>query len=81
MSNPSYNGSGIVNGQYTARNYERFVLRQVARGVYTIQSAEFPQAYLRMDGSSVKEYSASGSGHVNAQFGSGPMEKFKIQIF
>ena len=55
-------------------------MRQDAEGQYTIQSVFFPNAFLRMDGSSVKSCNGAGSGIVNAQFGAGPWEKFRIHV-
>ena len=74
-------GSGIVNAQFTAKSYEKFVLQQDTNGRYTIQSALFPNALLRIDGRNVKEFTGSGSGVVNAQYGPGvekPYAKFII---
>ena len=72
-------GSGVVNSQFgRAMSYEKFVLRQDGHGQYTIQSAPFPNAFLRMDGSKVTSYNGAGSGVVNAQFGARSYEKFKI---
>ena len=69
-----------MNGQFGAGPYERFVLRQDTDGQYTIQSVQFPNAFLRIDGSSVKSFNGAGSGVVNAQYGAGPWEKFKITV-
>ena len=80
VTSPQGAGSGTVNGQFGAGPFERFVLRQDTDGQYTIQSVQFPQAFLRMDGSSVKSPTAPGSGVVNAQYGVGPWEKFKITV-
>ena len=73
-------GSGVVNSQFGAKSYEKFVLRQDGDGQYTIQSAPFPNAFLRMDGSKVTSYNGAGSGVVNAQFGARSYEKFKIHV-
>ena len=73
-------GSGTVNGQFGAGPYERFVLRQDTDGQYTIQSVQFPNAFLRIDGRSVTSFNGAGSGVVNAQYGAGPWEKFKITV-
>ena len=73
-------GSGIVNGQFGAFGFERFVIRQQASGQYSIQSVKFPRAYLRMDGSNVRSFSGYGAGTVNAQYGVGPWELFKITV-
>eukprot|EP00731_Ephydatia_muelleri_P001199 Em0001g1199a len=71
-------GSGIVNGQFGAMAYERFVIRQEVDGEYSIRSVQFPQAYLRMDGSDVHSHHGGGAGTVNAQYGVGYLEKFQI---
>ncbi|KAL5486643.1 hypothetical protein EMCRGX_G019151 [Ephydatia muelleri] len=73
-------GSGIVNGQFGAGPYERFVIRQEVDGQYSIQSVQFPQAFLRVDGSNVQSFNGAGAGNVNAQYGVGPWEKFKITV-
>ena len=73
-------GSGTVNGQFGTGPYLRFLLRQDTDGQYTIESFRFPNAFLRMDGSSVKSFTPPGSGVVNAQYGAGPWEKFKITV-
>eukprot|EP00731_Ephydatia_muelleri_P018815 Em0011g855a len=80
VTSPQGSGSGTVNGQFGAGPYERFVIRQEADGQYFIQSVQFPQAYLRVDGSNVDSFNGAGAGTVNAQYGSGPWEKFQITV-
>ncbi|MDX5014627.1 hypothetical protein SHY50_10255, partial [Streptococcus suis] len=53
VKRPIGSGSGIVNCQYTARTWEQFTLNQQAGGTYTIGSVQFPNVFLRMDGSGV----------------------------
>ena len=80
VTSPQGDGSGFVNGQFGVGPYEKFVLRQDADGQYTIQSVQFPQAFLRIDGRQVTSFNGAGSGLVNAQFGAGPWEKFRIRV-
>ncbi|MEU1203697.1 papain-like cysteine protease family protein [Nocardia sp. NPDC005825] len=75
------NGSGTVNCQYTAGQYERFRARAMADGSYALESATFPNVFLRMDGSGVTSQTGSGGGTVNCQYstgGPGPYEKFHL---
>ena len=72
-------GGGIVNCQFGAGPYEKFKLNCVDDCNYTIESVEFPQVYLRLDGSRVTKFTGPGSGVVNCQFGAGPWEKFRLK--
>jgi len=67
---PAYSGSGcgIVNAQYTQGSYEEFLLHKNSDGNWCIVSNAFPNAYLRMDGSSITSSQSSGGGTVNAQY-------------
>jgi phospholipase C len=44
----------------------------------TIQSVAFPDVFLRMDGSGVTSFSATGGGIVNCQYAAGSWEQFQI---
>jgi len=44
--------------------------------IAAIRSAQFPNAYLRMDGTGVTGFVGPGAGTVNCQFGAGSWEKF-----
>jgi len=61
-------GCGIVNTQYLHGPYEEFILHQNADGNWCIESNQFRNAYLRMDGSGISSSSGSGGGIVNAQY-------------
>jgi len=66
-------GCGSVNAQYyttgsDCSGYENFNLVSDGNGQYGIQSVHFPNAYLRMDGSSCSSQTGSGCGSVNAQY-------------
>jgi len=68
-------GCGSVNAQYYAtptngvpNNYEQFKLHQNIDGTWCIMSNYFPNAYLRVDGSSCTLFSGPGCGSVNAQY-------------
>lgn len=45
---------------------------------FTISSVQFPNVYLRMDGSSTTGFEPGGSGTVNCQFTAHSWERFKI---
>lgn len=77
----SGSGAGTVDCQFTAGPYERFNLQEVPNqeNVFAIQSAQFPDVYLRMDGSGVTGFTGSGAGIVNCQFTAGPYELFLLQ--
>jgi len=61
-------GCGTVNAQYTQGPYEEFILHQNADGYWGIESKQFPNAYLRMDGSGCTASNGAGEGSVNAQY-------------
>ncbi len=75
----SASGGGVVNGQFGAYSAEKFSIQSEDVG-YSIQSVAFPGVVLRMDGNGVNAFSGSGGGVVNAQFGVGPWEKFKLNF-
>ncbi|PJJ59578.1 hypothetical protein CLV45_0997 [Hymenobacter chitinivorans DSM 11115] len=71
-------GVGVVNGQFGAYAWERFRLTPAIDGTFTIESAEFPGVFLRLDGRISKEYHASGAGTANGQFGAYSWEQFRL---
>ena len=75
----SNSGGGKVDCHKGAQGWEQFVLREIDSGIITLESKFFPGVYVRMDGSSVKTSSGSGAGVVNAQFGAGDYEKFRLK--
>lgn len=73
------NGGGSVNCQFGAGGYEKFRLVPQTDGTVAIASVEFPNIYLRMDGSTLDAQQDAGAGGVvNCQFGVGTTEKFFI---
>jgi phospholipase C len=48
-------------------------------GTYSFESAEFPNVFIRMDGSKVVTKIGNGSGSVNCQYGSSDWEQFYIE--
>ncbi|MBS7422608.1 MULTISPECIES: Vps62-related protein [Pseudomonas syringae group] len=81
VTQPSGTGGGVANGQYTAGPYEKFQLVPNDDGSQSIASTAFPNVYLRLDGQGVVKPTDSGGGTVNAAYGIGPWEKFKIADF
>ena len=80
MNQFSGSGGGIVNCQYGARSYEKFNLTYNGdQGSFTIQSVQFPGVFLRMDGTGVNQFSGSGAGVVNCQYGARSYEQFKLR--
>lgn len=71
-------GGGIVNCQFGAFGWEKFRLVAQGNGTVAIESVQFPNVFLRMDGSGVTQFTGPGSGTVNCQFGVGPSEKFRL---
>ena len=70
-------GSGTVNGQFygpgsepitATGNDEVFFFVPVSDTAFALRSIVSANAYLRMDGSSVTEFNAAGSGTVNCQY-------------
>jgi hypothetical protein len=63
------NGSGVVNCQFgAASTRERFRVRDQGGGLVALSSVEFPNSYLRVDGSGVTSPTDDGGGQVNCQF-------------
>ena len=71
-------GSGRVNCQFGASAWERFKLHEQSDGSYTIESAAFPNVFLRMDGNNPSR-KEEDFGTVNCQYGAGAYEKFYLQ--
>lgn len=71
-------GAGMVNCQFGAGPWEKFRLIDQGKGIFSIESVQFPGVVLRMDGHSVTAFAGAGAGTVNCQFGAGPYEKFRI---
>ncbi|MFC0097688.1 hypothetical protein ACFFKH_09120 [Micromonospora marina] len=74
VTSPTDGGGGLVNCQINANGggHETFWFRRQANGNYSIESAGFPEVFLRMDGSGVNSSTAQGGGQVN--FSSKPVE-------
>lgn len=70
-------GAGTVNCQFGAQEWEHFKLHRLSDGSYNIESAAFPNVYLRMDGNN-PEGKEEGFGTVNCQFGAASYERFYI---
>ena len=71
-------GGGTVNCQYGAFAWEKFKIAKLSDGYYTIESVQFPNVFLRMDGNGVTSTTGPGGGTVNCQYGAFAWEKFKI---
>ncbi|QQG27266.1 hypothetical protein JFY74_14280 [Pectobacterium carotovorum] len=78
-----YSGSGIVNCQYTPPGpWDRFYIEKNSEENFTIRSVQFPDVYLRLDGSNIDKFNPNGAGVVNGQYTPpGPWEIFKIKKF
>ncbi len=72
------NGAGVVNCQKGHEQYERFRIVRLKDGLYAIESIEFRNCWLRMDGRPISL--PSDKGIVNCQWGGfpKPFEKFAI---
>lgn len=69
---------GVVNCQFSAGPFERFIAHVLANGAVAFESGEWPGVYLRLDGTGVTQHSDSGGGVVNCQLGLGDLTQFKI---
>ena len=49
--------------------------------VVTIESAQFPNVFLRLDGNGVTRFDGGGVGRVNCQYGAGPYEQFILRAY
>lgn len=61
------NGCGVVNMVDECGENETFNLVQV-NNAYGIQSTKNPNAFLRLDGTDINEFTGSGGGKVNGQY-------------
>jgi len=74
------NGSGKVNCQYMAGSSEKYKIRAQADGSFALESAAFPNVFLRLDGRGVTTQTTNGGGMVNCQLGPpGPYEKYQAR--
>src|SRR5437868_1985794 len=81
LTSSAGSGGGKVNCQYGEAAYEMFYVRDQPDGSVALESAAFPNVFLRMDGSTVKSYSGPGGGTVNCQYGApGLYEKFFLAL-
>jgi phospholipase C len=71
-------GSGLVNCAYGANLYERFNFYPQVDGTYAIESVQFPNVFLRLDGTGLTAPSDIGGGTANCQYGSFAQERFYI---
>jgi hypothetical protein len=71
-------GAGVVNCQFGVGAFEKFRLISQTDGTVAIVSAQFPNVYLRLDGSAVTQFASNGGGVVNCQFGVGAWERFNL---
>jgi hypothetical protein len=79
-------GCGSVNAQYYApgsdcSGYEKFNLVSLGGTQYGLQSVAFPNAYIRMDGSSCTTFSGPGCGTINGQYyatGTTPSNNYEV---
>jgi phospholipase C len=69
-------GGGTVNCQYTAGPWEQYAVTREPGGTYTFESKNFPNVFLRLDGSGVTQPVGPGGGTVNCQYTAGPWEQF-----
>ena len=85
MSQPMGNGGGQVNCQFTISSWETYFLRREKNGSCSFRNVQFPQCYIRLDGTGVNSWSQPGSGTVNCQyyhhpsFAATPWESFHLE--
>ena len=83
-------GSGLVNCQYTARTWERYYIYppemppSLAADCKTphkvvIESAQWNNVYIRLDGTGMNKFQGSGGGTVNCQYGARSYETFYLK--
>jgi len=78
VTSPTGPGGGTVNCQYTAGPWEKFNIHLNSDGVFSLESVQFPDVYLRMDGNGVTSPTGPGGGTVNCQYTAGPWEKYRL---
>lgn len=71
-------GSGKVNCQYGSGPFENIIFNKLSDGTYTLESANFPGLFMRMDGSNINSGLANGGGSINLQSAVGEYEKFYV---
>jgi len=71
----SGSGAGLVNCQFGAAAWEHFRLHEQENGSFSIESAAFPNVYLRMDGNN-PQGKDTNFGIVNCQFNASKYECF-----
>lgn len=85
VTSQTASGGGTVNCQYSSGGpgpYERFHPSPQSDGSFSFESIGFPKVYLRLNGTGVTAYSASGGGIVNCQFAAdgGIHEKYFLEL-
>lgn len=71
----SGSGAGFINCQFGASTWEHFRLHEQKDGSFSIESAAFPNVYLRVDGNN-PQGKDEDFGIANCQFGAGSCEYF-----
>ncbi len=71
-------GCGTVNCQIGVGPWERFKFIKHEDGTYSIESIQFADAVLRMDGNGVTKFEGSGAGKVNCQYKPREWEHFRM---
>ena len=70
---------GVVNCQYTgAGHFEHFYVRPQRDGTVVIESEQFLDVYLRIDGTGLSRERPTGAGLVNCRYGTDPLTFFRI---
>lgn len=84
VTSQTVNGGGTVNCQFNSNGgqYERYKLNANADGSFSLESAAFPNVFLRMKADGVTSPTDAGGGTVNAQLnaGGGIHESFVIAM-
>jgi hypothetical protein len=78
VTQPAASGGGTVNSAAAADPFTRFRLLPLQDETFAVESLQFPDVFLRLDGSAVTQPLPQGGGVMNCQFGNGPMEKFSL---
>ena len=88
VTRPEGNGGGTVNCQYNPpKSYEKFYICPVqvtpSLAIPTvctvvIESAQFKDVFIRLDGSGMKKFEGPGGGVVNCQFRQRSYERFEM---
>lgn len=72
------NGVGMAGWSPTQTQEALLSIQSTGDGRYTIGSVQYPNVYLRMDGTGVTASNGSGVGVANCQITAGPWEKMCI---